>query len=75
MIAAFLKDQIKGYYPGAEYVVLPSGGTSLRKFLIDFVKTNKALPTGKVSVPYAQGEFSSTPQEYLVVDFDELTKG
>jgi hypothetical protein len=75
MLAAFLKHRLKGYYPGAGYVVPPSGGASLRKFLTDYVKTNKALPTGKVSVPYAQVEFSSTPQESFVVDFDELIKG
>ena len=75
MVAAFLKDRLKGYYPGAGYVVPPSGGSSLRKFLTDYVKTNKALPTGKVSVPYARGEFSSSPQGSFVVDFDELIKG
>ena len=53
----------------------PSGGASLRKFMTDYVKTNKALPTGKVSVPYAQGESSSSPQGSFLVDFDELIKG
>jgi hypothetical protein len=75
MLATFLKDRLKGSYPGVGYVVPPSGGASLRKFLTDYVKTNKALPTGKVSVPYAQVEFNSTPQESFVVDFDELIKG
>lgn len=75
ILAAFLKDRLKGYYPGAGYVVPPSGGASLRKFLTDYVKANKALPTGKVSVPYNRGELSISLQGSFVVDFDELIKG
>ena len=69
-VSAFLKGKPKGYYPGAGYVVPPAGGTSLRKFLTDYAKKNKRLPTGKVSVP-SKGEFGGQ-QGSFDVDLDAL---
>ncbi len=74
MVTAFLKGKPKGYYPGAGYVVPPSGGISLRNFLTHFAKKNKKMPTGKVSVPYEKGEFRS-PRGSFEVDIDKLAKG
>ena len=70
MVTAFLKGKPKGYYPGAGYVVPPSGGISLRNFLTHFAKKNKKMPTGKVSVPYEKGEFRS-PRGSFEVDLDK----
>ena len=64
-----------GYYPGAGDVVSPPGGASLLKLMTDYARINKAMPTGKVSVPYAQGEFRCSLQGSFLIDFYELIKG
>ena len=74
MVVAFLKGKPKRYYPGSGYVVPPAGGTSLRKFLTDYAKKNKTLPTGKVTIIYDKGEFGS-PRGSFDVDLDVLAKG
>jgi len=71
IVTAFLKDKPKGYYPGAGYVVPPASGASLRKFMTDYAKNNKTLPTGKISVPFNKGALGS-PQGFFEVNLDEL---
>lgn len=72
IVAAYLKDKPKGYYPGMGYIVPPPGGVALRNFLTEYVIQNKALPTGKVSVPYDQGGRGGHRGTFEV-DLDALT--
>ena len=70
IVAAYLKDKPKGYYPGSGYVVPPPGGEVLRNFLTEYVLEKKTLPTGKVSVPSGKGKKGS--RDVFTFDLDEL---
>jgi hypothetical protein len=74
MVKNFLKDKPNRYYPGMGYRIPPAGGASLRKFLINYARNNQALPSGRSSVPYDEGEIGS-PRGSFEVDFDQLATG